>query len=137
MRSPSLRETRAIEVPMRRLDDLVKEMGLESRRPFLKLDVQGSEQTVLAGATSLLARADVVLCEVLLVPFYDGQTDWRALDASLSAQGFGLWDISEVMRTEDSGRLEAADFLYVRSAPHAQALPADAEPVHAVAGSIR
>jgi FkbM family methyltransferase len=135
MRSPALRETRAIEVPMRRLDDLVIEMGLESRRPFLKLDVQGAEQTVLAGAQNLLARADVVLCEVLLAPFYEGQTDWRALDASLSGQGFGLWDITEVMRTGDSGRLEAADFLYVRSASLAGPAQVCAPDRSAVSGS--
>jgi FkbM family methyltransferase len=113
-RSVALQEREAIEVQTRRLDDLLPEMGIEPQRPFLKLDVQGAEHKVLAGGTSILERAQGVLCEVLLVPFYEGQASWREIDAFIIQRGFDLWDLNPVMRVMETGQLEALDLVYVR-----------------------
>jgi FkbM family methyltransferase len=53
-----------MSVSVRKLDDCFHEMGLH-RPAVLKLDVEGAEVSVLAGAESLLTRfKPYVLCEV-------------------------------------------------------------------------
>jgi len=45
-----------ITVPVRSLDSLVAEHGIEGRLSLIKIDVEGYESQVLAGATDTLAR---------------------------------------------------------------------------------
>jgi len=107
--------SKTLRVPMRRLDDLLAELPQRPASYFLKLDVQGAEGLVLAGAPKTLERTRGVLCEMQMSSLYDGQADWRALDALLVAQGFVLWDIDAFFRSPANGRLENADFFYVRN----------------------
>jgi hypothetical protein len=69
--------------------------------------------------SGLATRADLRLQHLLnrLQPdevLYDGQADWRALDALLVARGFVLWDTAAFFRSPTNGRLENANFFYVR-----------------------
>lgn len=113
-RSLALQELESIEVPSISLDNLLSKMQIEPKYPFLKLDVQGAEHRVLLGATSVLERAQGVLCEVLLAPFYEGQASWRQIDGFLLERGFDLWDMNSVMRVTDTGQLEAMDLVYIK-----------------------
>ncbi|MFZ3179147.1 MAG: FkbM family methyltransferase [Methylocystis silviterrae] len=55
-------------VPMRRLDGLIDEMGGEP--PFLlKVDVQGAEASVLAGAGATIGQSEVILLEAAMYPY--------------------------------------------------------------------
>jgi len=75
-------------VPLRRLDGVV-EAYLEPAEPaFLKIDTQGFEPQVLAGAGRLLPRLCGLQLEMALVPCYEGERDFRALLDDLSAAGF-------------------------------------------------
>jgi FkbM family methyltransferase len=51
---------RALRVPVRRLDDVV----LRDRPVFLKIDVEGFEAAVIAGARALLASVDGMIIEM-------------------------------------------------------------------------
>ena len=57
-------DIQAIEVPVRRLDDYAKEIGLD-RTAFIKMDVEGFEADVLEGATQFLehTRPHVIVLE--------------------------------------------------------------------------
>lgn len=60
----------------------------KSKKIMLKLDVQGFEDRVLRGATSLLVDVDVCLLEVCLDPLYESQADFQDLVMLLYRAGF-------------------------------------------------
>lgn len=74
-----------IAVPQYRLDDV-----LPSGLPvdLLKIDVQGYEADVLAGATQVLQRTRFLLLEVLFYPHYQGDTLFWELKQRLEQVGF-------------------------------------------------
>jgi FkbM family methyltransferase len=66
------------------------ELASEARVDLIKLDVQGYELQVLAGATSVLARTDVVVVEAAHHSAYSGGAQYFELDATLRRAGFAL-----------------------------------------------
>ncbi|MGN6134245.1 MAG: FkbM family methyltransferase [Aureliella sp.] len=70
----------------RKLDDIAEIGGID----FLKLDVQGSELSILSGAGEKLKDTLVVHTEVQFVPFYKNQPLFAELDQALRAAGFYL-----------------------------------------------
>jgi FkbM family methyltransferase len=66
LRPPAVEEeTRVLKVPIRRLDDVLAQCGVE-QVDFIKLDAEGAELAILRGAPKLLTRAPrpVILAEV-------------------------------------------------------------------------
>ncbi|HEX4189872.1 MAG TPA: FkbM family methyltransferase [Marmoricola sp.] len=55
-----------------RLDDIIDEIATPSSRIFLKIDAQGFEREVLAGAEKTLERCRGLQLELSFVPLYDG-----------------------------------------------------------------
>jgi FkbM family methyltransferase len=54
--------SRAVEVQLRRLDDVLQEAGT-GRVDLIKIDVEGAEELVLRGAPNALAKASAVILE--------------------------------------------------------------------------
>jgi FkbM family methyltransferase len=83
-----------IRVPATTLDALAMRWSLEA--PFLlKLDIQGGELAALRGAAAILPHTDAVLCEA-------DMADFHVLHAVLDQAGFGLFDVTELCRLEDT-----------------------------------
>lgn len=80
---------RVEEVELRRLDALAPELGLE-HVDYLKVDVEGSEYEVLAGAEGLLPRVGLIRCEVGFVARRVGQKLFSHVDLLLRDHGFDL-----------------------------------------------
>jgi FkbM family methyltransferase len=99
-------------VPVNRLDDLY--LLDPEDRPMLKIDVQGYERQVLAGAPQVLGQCLAVIVEMSLVPLYDGQVLARELWDLLAAQGFGPWALEPGFRHPDTGRMLQIDGIFVR-----------------------
>src|SRR5690606_9362678 len=59
-------------VQLARLDDLVGTEVSAARAPFLKIDTQGFERDVLAGAPATLEQVVGIQLELSFVPLYDG-----------------------------------------------------------------
>lgn len=59
-------------VKVERLDDVIDEIAGPDDRIFLKVDAQGFERQVLAGAEKTLARCQGLQLELSFVPLYDG-----------------------------------------------------------------
>jgi FkbM family methyltransferase len=78
-------------VPIRRLDGLAKEYVKRGERTFLKVDTQGFEAEVLAGARELLPRLQGIQLEMSLVRCYEGERDFRELIDDLARAGFSPW----------------------------------------------
>jgi FkbM family methyltransferase len=71
-------------VATRRLDDIDEIAAID----YLKLDVQGSELSILRGAKEKLATTLVVETEAQFIPFYKGQPLFAEVDQELRGAGF-------------------------------------------------
>jgi FkbM family methyltransferase len=105
------------KVPLRRLDDALADL-LAATTPghtiFLKLDVQGYESHVLAGASQLLANTVALQLEMSLLPLYAGETLMPQMQANLITKGFELWDFEPSFRDPATGRLLQVDGIFLR-----------------------
>ncbi|HUP73227.1 MAG TPA: FkbM family methyltransferase [Acidimicrobiales bacterium] len=88
--------TRAVQVPVKTIDELVSTDGNASRVRLLKIDVEGMERAVLEGATRSLCRTDAVLLEWNPTM----ATDAAALEI-LRAGGFSLHRLAVGARLVD------------------------------------
>jgi FkbM family methyltransferase len=78
---------------------------------FLKIDVQGAELRVLAGARQTLGRCDVVQLEVAMLPYNDGAPTFLKTISYMDERGFVPLDFSGF--TRPNGRdLVQVDILF-------------------------
>lgn len=107
------------EVAQDRLDELVLPLLGEGTSLLLKLDVQGYEAAVLAGAPKILERTVALQLELSPAPVYDGQTDWRELTLELQRLGFEFWALESVLADKRTGRTLQIDAVMRRhTLPH-------------------
>ena len=85
-----------------------------SMNTFLKIDTQGTEDQVLDGASQLLPRVKGLQLELSLVPLYEGQQLYGALDSRLRSMGFNAWAIEPVFSDPRTGRMLQVDATYFR-----------------------
>jgi FkbM family methyltransferase len=98
-----------------RLDDVLAGKIDDGSRVYLKIDVQGGELDVLAGAEEVLQRAEIVDCELSLVPLYDRGALWVEVVEYLTARGFGLRWLEPVLRDPSTNELLQMDGIFVRA----------------------
>lgn len=82
-------------VPIARLDSVIKHYMTPESNLFIKIDTQGFEWQVLDGARETLQQARGLLCELSLVPLYNGQRLWLDIVDRLDAEGFMLWALQK------------------------------------------
>lgn len=96
------------------LDTLRQQHALEP--PYLlKIDVQGAELDVLAGAQRLLQGADYILLEVSLFEFFAGGPQFHEVIAWMHQHGFAAYDISGLQYRPLDGALSQVDISFVRN----------------------
>jgi len=113
-----------------RLDDI----GEIERLDFLKIDVQGSELSVLRSGRRRLADAVALQTEVSFIPLYRGQPVWAEIDLELRALGFVPHAFASINRRaiapmvvngsvyQGINQLLEADLVYVRDFIDPQAM---------------
>lgn len=106
----------ALEVPVVRLDDIESEYGLRGRRCLLKIDTQGFEWQVLDGAEATLEGCQAIICELSLVPLYEGQRLWLDIMQRCAEAGFVVWALQRGFIDEATGRSLQMDGVFVRDA---------------------
>jgi FkbM family methyltransferase len=113
-----------VDVPMHRLDDYVASRRL-TPPDLIKLDTQGSEMEILAGAAQSLGTASVVFIECWLVKGYGANTPlFLEVSNHLYAAGFDLFAIGDEYRGAD-GVAQSKDAVFVR-----RDLPLKADPLY-------
>jgi len=112
--APESRYVGSETVPLVRLDSLAGAYLPDARGVFLKIDTQGFEATVLAGASEVLARCRAVQLELSLVPLYEGQQLWQHFLGEFAAKGFELWALLPGFVDVESGRTLQTDAIFVR-----------------------
>jgi FkbM family methyltransferase len=101
-------------VPMMKLDDALAPYVRGDETVLLKIDVQGTEDRVIAGAERTLQRVVAIQAELALVPLYDDQVLMRDILEILRARGFDLADVHPAFIDPRSGRLLQLDGLFTR-----------------------
>jgi FkbM family methyltransferase len=100
--------------PLIRLDSVASQYAEPDSRCFIKIDAQGFEWQVLDGAADTLRRSHGVLCELSLVPLYEGQRLWRDVIDRLETEGFTLWAIQRGFTDPRNGRSLQVDAIFLR-----------------------
>jgi FkbM family methyltransferase len=113
--TPAVAVVQKIEVETARLDDLIPELGLQSSRIFLKLDVQGSEARVLEGASNVMDQIYGLVTELSFAELYAGQSSPVQILEQLSRQGFDVWDVWRGYSHPKTYRLNQVDALFFRT----------------------
>ena len=103
-----------IDTPIARLDTVAEQYLSGVERYFIKIDTQGFEWQVLDGASATLKNATGVLCELSLVPLYEGQRLWLEIVERLRLEGFTLWSLQQVFCDKRSGRSLQVDAIFFK-----------------------
>jgi FkbM family methyltransferase len=99
---------RTEKVDVKRLDSfwpLLRGMAKEPRI-FLKMDTQGYDPQVVAGAGAVIDHVHLLQSEIPVEPLYDGMTPYTAALRAYEDEGFRLMDLFVVNRTSMGGVLE-------------------------------
>lgn len=112
--APGSKVVRQHDVRVRTVVDIVAELGLDPARTLLKVDTQGFEPEVLAGAADLLPTFAAVQLELSSVELYEGQQLFLPIAARLVANGFEVWSLDPGI-SDQAGRLLQCDALFVRT----------------------
>jgi FkbM family methyltransferase len=107
---PSVAGIGTTEVACTTLDSLLADVPAIA---ILKIDVQGTEADVLAGAVQTLARTECVMIEMNFVSHYEGDSLAWDLHPLLLAAGFALHRYTHEYY-DTAGRLLWADAVYSR-----------------------
>ena len=111
--APTSAYVRSETVPALTLDEaLAPEEPYE--RLFVKIDVQGAEMGVLAGADRSLERAVALELELSLVPLYVGGPLYREVIDHLEGRDFELFGLHPMFSDPRTGRVLQMDGLFVR-----------------------
>jgi FkbM family methyltransferase len=97
-----------------RLDTLVAEQGL-APADLIKIDVQGAELDVIAGAKTALAHCQALMVELSLASYNKDAPLIAETLPAITRHGFRCIDICELHRSPAGGVLQA-DFLFVKPA---------------------
>ncbi|MBB4636131.1 FkbM family methyltransferase [Longimicrobium terrae] len=97
------------------LDSLFGRLVRPGERAWLKIDTQGHEDAVLAGAAASLPRIETVEIEMSLLPLYAGQVLFPELYAWLTDAGFTCLDLQPNLLDPQSEELLAVDGIFRRA----------------------
>lgn len=98
-----------------RLDDQFAEIAGTTRNIYLKMDVQGFEQKVLAGAATSLQHIDLVQLEMSLAPLYQDEPCFPEMHAYMRELGYNLVSLEPTLLHPDTGEMIQLDGVYKRS----------------------
>ena len=101
---------RVVPVTTRRLDALVAEHKLPPP-DILKLDVQGAELDVLAGAGYLLAQTGAIIAELSFLPYNEAAPLIASVISGIDRLGFKCADICEISQA-GNGSVMQIDILF-------------------------
>ena len=102
------------QISIKRLDSVLKDLIRPEHRLYLKIDVQGYEANVLAGAPETLRRTRIVEVEVSMVPLYEGSVLYSEMIQRLDRLGFQLISWEDVLTDPRTGYVLQSDCIFAR-----------------------
>jgi FkbM family methyltransferase len=103
------------KVKIIRLDSILPKYLQQASAPFLKIDVQGFEEQVLAGASAILPKVKGLQLELSLVELYKGGKLFEEMLGKVLELGFELHNLFPEFTDEKSGRLLQVDAVFFRA----------------------
>ncbi|MEV1068429.1 FkbM family methyltransferase [Streptomyces sp. NPDC050263] len=105
------------EIRVRRLAEVMDEAldGLADPRPYLKMDTQGYDLEVFAGAGDRIAEFAGMQSEVAVLKLYEGSPGMGEAVAAYEAAGFGITGMYPVTREAGTGRVIEFDCVLMRA----------------------
>jgi len=113
--SPSSAYVGQETVPVRRLDAVFGDHVRADDRVFVKIDTQGYERQVLAGAAGVIDAIAGFQVEMSLVPLYDGEAMFDELLARMRDLGFAPHLLIPGYYSRHLGRMLQVDGVFLRS----------------------
>jgi FkbM family methyltransferase len=109
-----LETEKVVEVKFDTIDSTLSTLKIP-RIDLLKLDVQGSESLVIAGAADAIGRGliNAIYCEIITQPTYQGQSRFDQALATYYENGFDLYDIYNLSHNTE-GRLRVVDAIFTK-----------------------
>ena len=101
-------------IDVKKLDDVFDEITQPSDKILLKIDTQGYEAEVLAGATESLKHVAALQLELSLSPLYEGAPLLEDLIAQARRHGFAPYWFLHGFRNPETLQLLQIDGLFVR-----------------------
>jgi len=114
--APDSRYIGAEEITVRTLDSVFNEYHQADDRTYLKIDAQGYEPKILAGARESLPNIVGLQMELSFVPLYRDQMLFLEMVHLLQQSGFRLMSLEPVFRDEKTGELLQVDGIFFREA---------------------
>jgi len=111
--APDSRYVGTQQIELTTVAHLVDQQGIDPARCLLKVDTQGYESQVLAGAALVLGKIAAVQLELSFVELYANQALFDDHVAALRGHGFELWSLDPGISDTD-GRLLQCDGLFMR-----------------------
>ena len=111
-----LRDPEPVEVKVRRLDGMLDELldGIERPRPYLKIDTQGFDLDVFAGAGERIGEFAGMQSELALMQIYEGMPRLPEALAVYEQAGFDVAAMYPVSRQGKTARVLEFDCVMVR-----------------------
>jgi len=108
---------RTEEIEIRRLDAVLDEAlaGLTDPRPYLKMDTQGYDLEVFAGAGDRIKEFVGLQSEVAVLRLYEGSPPMSEAIAAYEDHGFGITGMYPVTREDTTGRVVEFDCVMMRA----------------------
>jgi hypothetical protein len=95
--------------------DLVIDVGAnEGQQLYLKLDTQGTELSILRGASRALLDAEFVEAELSPVRLYDGGALFDEVIGFLDDRGFALVSLEGIDEEPETGQMLQVDAIFMR-----------------------
>lgn len=107
---------RTEHLPVRRLDEILDDVliGIENPRLYLKLDTQGYDLEVFAGAGERVHEFVGMQSELAALSIYEGMVRMPEALATYEAAGFGIIDMFPVTQERRTGRTLEFDCVMIR-----------------------
>jgi hypothetical protein len=102
-------------VTMQTLDAVFNNSYFLRRSCFLKIDVQGFEEEVLAGGIELMKKIGGIKIELSLSQLYEGQSSFKQLIGLIEDYGFMIWNIEPGFQNVQSGETYQFDAIMIHN----------------------
>jgi FkbM family methyltransferase len=104
--------TQQITVPVKTLDEIVASIGAPLP-DMVKIDAEGFDLKVLAGASDLLGKTDIFLVEAVVCGNYENSA--AEVISFMSRAGYRLLDITDLNRSPRHGVLWLCELAFLRN----------------------